>query len=66
MSRITILVGVATCLLTATADAVQQSQPAEQQPAAGKVYEVGKDGLVIDGKLSKDDPPLAALKGAPH
>ncbi|GEM_PF-6170460 len=40
-------------------------------PKDAKIYEVGKDGLKIDGKLTKDEPPLvnvpvAELKGAPH
>ncbi|MFO0964133.1 MAG: tetratricopeptide repeat protein [Gemmataceae bacterium] len=31
-----------------------------------KIHVVGKDGLKIEGKIEKTDPPLAALKGAPH
>ncbi|MFO0969371.1 MAG: tetratricopeptide repeat protein [Gemmataceae bacterium] len=31
-----------------------------------KIHVVGKDGLKIEGKIEKTDPPLAVLKGAPH
>jgi CHAT domain-containing protein/Tfp pilus assembly protein PilF len=53
-------------LLTAGIASAQQSAGNET-----KVYVVGKDGLVIDGRRTKDDPPLhaapiAQLKGAPH
>ncbi|MFO0969370.1 MAG: tetratricopeptide repeat protein [Gemmataceae bacterium] len=30
------------------------------------IHVVGKDGLKIEGKLNKTDPPLAILKGVPH
>jgi hypothetical protein len=33
--------------------------------APTKVHEVGKDGLELDGKLTRDAPRLAPLKGAP-
>ena len=32
-----------------------------------KIHEVPKEGLVIQGKLNKDDPPVVAgFKGEPH
>ena len=39
-----------------------QDKPAPEQA----VHQVGKDGLTIDGKLSKADPPLASLGKVPH
>lgn len=65
MLRMTQPLCVLTLLLGASAGAAQKPTP------AAKSYEVPKDGLHINGKLTKDDPPLAnapvaALKGAPH
>src|SRR5262245_52262368 len=31
-----------------------------------EVHAVGKDGLKIEGKIDKTDPPLNLLRGAPH
>src|SRR5579862_7984045 len=39
---------------------------ASAQVNPGKIHEIGKDGLAISGKLTRDDPPLASMGKAPH
>lgn len=67
--NLTIAFGVG--FLASLATAGQDAKLVSPQDSAARVHEVPKDGLKIDGKLTKDDPPLvnaplAELKGAPH
>ena len=65
------LCALVACICGFAASAHEFKAAEQESTPAAKVYEVPKEGLKIDGKLSKDDPPLAnvpvaELKGAPH